>query len=152
TQTGGALPKLADANKGNYQGIILATGNLATCSTNPCSIALPAAGWAALDKYSAQYGVRTLAYYTFPDPRYGIAWTGEAFQGGSAAFLPSAATVFTDLKRTAPMPIENAYIYAANAAPGAGETTTPILTVGGKVVGVIHTKADKREYLALTFD
>src|SRR5262249_19679766 len=74
TQTHGALPALETSSKGLYQGIILSTGNLATCTTNPCSIALPAQGWTTLDKYAAQYGVRTLSYYTFPDPRYGITW------------------------------------------------------------------------------
>jgi hypothetical protein len=94
TKTGGALPPLSGTLKGNYQGIILSTGNLATCTTNPCSIALPAAGWNALDVYAASYGVRTLAYYTFPDPRYGISWTGVATPTGSATFVPAAGSVF----------------------------------------------------------
>jgi hypothetical protein len=152
TQTGGALPPLSDAGGGNYQGIILSTGNLVTCQSGPCVIALPAAGWTALDKYAAQYGVRTLAYYTFPDPRYGIAWTGNAMQGGMAAFQPASSTVFPDLKRTTPMEITNSYIYGATPVAGPGETSTPVLTVNGEAVAVLHKKADKREYLALTFD
>ncbi|MEP6536333.1 MAG: hypothetical protein ABJF23_13485 [Bryobacteraceae bacterium] len=152
TKTGGALPPLNDSFKGYYQGIILATGNLATCTTNPCSIALPPAGWVALDKYAATYGVRTVSYYTFPDPRYGIVWTGASAPGGAAAFTPAAAAVFPYLKRTAPVPITDAYLYLAAAAPGAGETTTPILTVNGQPTAVIHRKADGREYFALTFD
>lgn len=152
TQTGGKLPKLNDFSKGYYQGIILATGNLATCSTNPCSLALPPAGWLELDKYAVKYGVRMLSMYTFPDPRYGIAWTGAASPSGSASFLPAAAGVFPDLKRTQPVAIEHSWIYAAAPAPAAGETTTPVLMVNGAVAGVVHKKADKREYLALTFD
>ena len=50
TQTGGQLPALSGTQKGNYQGIILATGNLVTCSTTPCTIALPEQGWDQLDK------------------------------------------------------------------------------------------------------
>ena len=152
TQTGGALPPLNNMSKGFYQGIILSTGNLATCTTNPCTIALPAAGWAALDKYAANYGVRTVSYYTFPDPRYGITWSGFAAPGGSAAFLPAAAGIFPYLNRNNPLTISNAFLYTAVATPGAGETTTPFLTMGGQIAGVTHKKADGREYLALTFD
>ena len=152
TKTGGVLPRLNDSFKGYYQGIILATGNLATCTTNPCSIALPPAGWVALDKYAASYGVRIISYYTFPDPRYGITWTGVSALGGSASFQPAAASVFPYLKRTSPVPITDAYLFLAAATPGAGETTTPILTINGQPAAVIHKKADGREYLALTFD
>lgn len=152
TQSGGKLPKLNDFSKGFYQGIVLTTGNLATCQGGPCRLALPAEGWLALDKYAVTYGVRMLSYYTFPDPRYGISWTGGTAFAGPAQFLPAAAPVFPDLKRSAPLPLEYTYMYFANLAPAAGETTTPILTLNGQTIGVLHKKADKREYLALTFD
>ena len=152
TQTGGKLPRLERLLKGNYQGIILATGNLVTCSTTPCSVALPDAGWKELDEYAVQYGVRMLAYYTFPDPRYGIAWTGHAQVGGTASFQPASAEAFPDLTRSTPVSIKDAYTYTAILTPGAGETTTPILSMDGDAVGVLHKKADGREYLALTFD
>ena len=152
TETAGKLPRLERFLKGNYQGIILATGNLVTCTTTPCSIALPEAGWKQLDEYAVQYGVRTLAYYTFPDPRYGITWSGAAQVGGTASFLPASAQAFPDLTRSAPLPIKDAYLYTAIPSPGAGETTTPILSMNGQALGALHKKADGREYLALTFD
>ena len=152
TQTGGQLPALSGTQKGNYQGIILATGNLVTCSTTPCTIALPEQGWDQLDKYAMQYGVRTLAYYTFPDPRYGIMWTGDAQVGGTLSFLPASSQAFPDLTRTGQIPVEFAYVYKATPVAGAGETSTPILSMDGQTVGVLHKKADNREYLALTFD
>jgi len=152
TQTHGALPPLNDALKGYYQGIVLATGNLATCTTNPCSIALPDAGWKALDVYAATYGVRMVAYYTFPDPRYGMTWTGSVNQSGNATILPAAADIFRYLNTANPIPIANAYMYGVTPVAGTGETTTPILTVNGQIVGVTHKKADRREYLALTVD
>ncbi|MGH9721470.1 MAG: hypothetical protein ACRD8O_14770 [Bryobacteraceae bacterium] len=152
TQTGGKLPPLNNFLKGYYQGIILTTGNLATCTTNPCSIALPAEGWLALDKYAASYGVRILSYYTFPDPRYGLTWTGVALPGGTASFLPASSAVFPDLNRANPVPVSNSFVYAALPVAGAGETTTPILTINGGIAGVTHRKGDGREYLALTFD
>src|ERR1700694_3725033 len=44
------LPPLNDTTKGFYQGIILATGNLAVCNaTGLCASALSDAGWTALD-------------------------------------------------------------------------------------------------------
>lgn len=152
TQTHGALPPLENSTKGFYQGIILSTGNLATCTTNPCSIALPAAGWSTLDKYAAQYGVRTLSYYSFPDPRYGIAWNGTAALGGTASFLQGSAPVFQNVNRSGSLPVRNAYYYGAVAAPAAGDTTTPILAIDGQAAAFLHRKADGREYLALTFD
>jgi hypothetical protein len=152
TQTGGKLPKLEDWSKGYYQGIILATGNLATCTTNPCSLALPPEGWLTLDKYAVSYGVRILSYYTFPDPRYGISWTGGVASSGMAQFLPAATSVFPDLKRTQPVPVNYSYMYFAAPTPAAGESTTPFLTVDGQIAGVLHKKVDKREYLALTLD
>jgi hypothetical protein len=152
TQTHGALPPLENSTKGFYQGIILSTGNLATCTTNPCSIALPAAGWAALDKYAVQYGVRTLSYYSFPDPRYGIAWNGQANLGGTATFLPAASSVFQTANRASSVPVKNAYFYGAVPAAAAGDITTPVLAIDGQSTGFLHRKADGREYLAFTFD
>jgi hypothetical protein len=152
TETGGQLPPLQQNQQGSYQGIILATGNLVTCKTTPCSIALPEAGWEKLDQYAMQYGVRTLAYYTFPDPRYGLMWTGEAQTGGSASFAPGSAEAFPDLTRTGQIPVEFAYVYKASPIAQAGETTTPVLTMDGATIAVLHKKADNREYLALTFD
>jgi hypothetical protein len=152
TKTGGKLPALENYSKGFYQGIIFATGNLVTCSTNPCSLALPPAGWLQLDKYAVSYGVRMMSYYTFPDPRYGIAWNGGVATSGSAQFLPASASVFPDLKRTLPVAVNHTYMYYANPVAAAGESTTPFLTINGQITGVLHQKADKREYLALTFD
>jgi hypothetical protein len=105
-----------------------------------------------LDLYAAQYGVRTLSYYTFPDPRYGIVWNGVAQLGGTAAYMPAAAGIFQNENLGAAVPVANAYFYGANAVPAAGETTTPILTVNGQTAGVVDKKADGREYMALTFD
>jgi hypothetical protein len=48
--------------------------------------------------------------------------------------------------------VKDSYLYGAQSNPGAGNTTTPILTIDGMTAGVIHRKADGREYLALTFD
>jgi len=163
TSTGGQLPPLFDATRGLYQAIILSTGNLATCNTSgACSIALPAAGWTALDSYTATYGVRTVAYYCFPDPvRYGITFAGSTTTSGSIGFSTataatgtdtSAASVFSYMNRANPVTLTGAWTYLATPAPAAGEITTPLLTLSGRTVGAYHKKADGREYIALTMD
>lgn len=153
---GATLPPLSDATtgKGNYQGILLASGNLGVCDPN-CRSALSVEDWTALDNYSRDFGVRTVSYYTFPEPRYGIAGTGFVTTDvtpASIAFAPAAAPIFPYLNRANPLTLQYAYAYLATPAPAAGETTTPILTINGATAGVLHTKADGREYMALTFD
>src|SRR5436190_13399879 len=160
TSTAGKLPALSDGTTGFYQGIVLSSGNLATCnSSGVCSIALPAEGWAALDTYTATYSVRTLSYYTWPEARYGITFAGGTTTSGSIAFSTaaaaagtdtSAATVFSYMNRASTVPLTGAWTYRADPTPAAGEITTPLLTESGKTIAAYHKKADGRESLALT--
>jgi hypothetical protein len=149
-----SLPALDNGSKGFYQGIILASGNLAVCDPT-CRIPLPDAGWTALDTYTRDYGVRTVSYYTWPEDRYGLQYVSSLSTDPTVAhlnFTAAAANVFPYLRRTGPLPIRYAWTYLANPVAATGETTTPILTVNGLTTGVIHQKADGREYMALTFD
>jgi hypothetical protein len=150
------LPALASTDKGNYQGIILATGNLVFFDGAVYKSALDANGWATLDAYARDYRVRTVSYYTFPETRYGITFTGaQATSDASplnASITAPGQPLFPYLKSGAAVRIANAYVYMASPSPAADETTTPIATVGTSTVGVLHSKADGREYLALTFD
>ena len=153
---GAILPPLSDSTtgKGNYQGILLATGNLGICDPG-CRSALSSGDWTALDNYSRDFGVRTVSYYTFPEARYGIApisFVNTDVAPASIAFAPDAAAIFPYLNPANPLTLRYAYAYLATPAPAAGETTTPILTINGSTAGVLHTKADGREYMALTFD
>ncbi len=154
---GQRLPPLDNGVKGFYQGIILTIGNLAVC--NPaCHSVLDVNGWAALDSYTRNYHVRVASYYTFPEARYGMAYVlgsgmGTTDQAPGLANLTSAgASVFNYLQPNATVKIAWAWTYLATAVAARGETTTPILQIGGSVVGVTHTSADGREYLALTMD
>ncbi|MBI4889375.1 MAG: hypothetical protein HY821_02040 [Acidobacteria bacterium] len=150
------LPQLYSGSRGEYQGIVLATGNPAVCDPN-CRALLTAADWTALDNYARDYGVRTVAWYAWPEARYGLA---SATGGGvstdtvtaSMAFTSSAASVFPYLNRSNPLKVKQAYYYPAIASAASGETTVPLLTINGSTVGALHTKADGREYLAFTFD
>ncbi len=154
---GQRLPPLDNGVKGFYQGIILTIGNLAVC--NPaCHSVLDVNGWAALDSYTRNYHVRVASYYTFPEARYGMAYVlgsgmGTTDQAPGLANLTSAgASVFNYLQPNATVKIAWAWTYLATAVAANRETTTPILQIGGSVVGVTHTSADGREYLALTMD
>ena len=152
---GQPLPPLDNGVKGFYQGIILTIGNLAVC--NPaCHSVLDANGWAALDSYTRNYHVRVASYFTFPEARYGMAFVsgmGTTDEAPALANLTSAgASVFNYLQPSATVKIASAWTYLATAVAAKGETTTPILQIGGSVAGVTHTSADGREYLALTMD
>src|SRR5215471_12736621 len=153
--TGQPLPPLDNGIKGFYQGIIVTIGNLAVCNPT-CHSALDASGWAALDSYTRNYHVRVASYFTFPEARYGMAFVsgmGTTDEAPALANLTSAgASVFNYLQPSATVKIASAWTYLATAVAAKGETTTPILQIGGSVAGVTHTSADGREYLALTMD
>ena len=148
------LPALSTAGKGNYQGVILATGNLGLCDPT-CRSALTADEWLALDAYTRDYGVRTVAYYAYPEARYGMtAISGFSTDAAPApmTFTNASANVFRTMNRANKLNLRYAYYYAALPVAAAGEVTSPILTINNQTVGVLHTKADGREYMALTFD
>ncbi len=148
------LPPLTDGTKGLFQGIMLATGNLAVCDPT-CRSTLAAADWDRLDSYTRDFGVRTVSYYTFPEPRYGMTFISAFSTDATPAsinFTASAAPIFSYLNRANPLRVSYAYVYLAAILQGNGEVTTPILTVNSQTAGVVHKKADGREYLALTVD
>ena len=151
------LPPLTDAaaTKGNYQGIVLSSGNPVYCALNVCTPGLGAADWTVLENYAHDFGVRIASYYSWPEARYGLAFNqalSSTTTPKTAYFTGDAASLFPYLNTAAGVSIANAYMYLATAAPITGETTTPFLTVNGYVVGATHRKADGREYLALTVD
>lgn len=148
------LPPLSTPAKGLFQGIILSTGGLSVYDTTWHS-ALSDADWAALDTYTRDYRVRMVAWYAWPEKRYGLAPVGALSTETTpqlAQFTSAAASVFPYLNTANPVKIANAYTYLAAAAADPGETVTPLLTVQGNPVAVIDTKSDGREYMALTMD
>ena len=150
------LPVLNDATKGFYQGIILVTGNLGVCDPT-CRSALSQADWNRLDLYSVNFGVRTVSYYTFPEPRYGMAYTSAVSSSSAApqfaSFTAAAAQLFSSLNRTNPVKVTDAYVYFGAVYPIAGATTTPVLLAGnGGILGALFNDSDGSESLALTMD
>ena len=151
---GQALPMLDDGTTGNYQGIILVTGNLGVCDPN-CHSALAPEEWARLESYAANYSVRTLSYYTYPESRYGL----RPRETSAGALVPTSITltgdavpIFPYLRQSRDIPIAGAFAYLADPVAAPGEITVPLLTMGDAAVAVTHTTSDGREYLALTLD
>ena len=149
------LPALTESGKGRYQGIVLSTGNLSVCDPS-CRSALSATDWTSIDNYTRDYKVRMAAFYAWPEKRYGLTAGNPIVTSDAApqyaAFTSSASSVFSYLNVSNPLKIAGAYMYPAAITPDAGETVTPLLTVGGAPVAVVDKKADGREFLALTMD
>jgi hypothetical protein len=152
---GQSLPVLDDGKTGHYQGIVLATGNAGVCDPT-CRSALSTADWARLDTYTAAYNVRTLSYYTYPEARYGLSYRNGTMAPLNAPvplqFTSDAGPIFPYLRTDQGVSVAGAFIYMGDPVAGPGETTIPILKLGDTTVGVLHTTADGREYLALTMD
>lgn len=145
----------------NYQAVVLTIGNLAYCNASgTCQSTFSPADWAALDNFTAAFSIRTLSYYTFPEPRYGLSYVSAVNTTSASPVnvtVPSTGvSTFSYLKPTASIPVKDAYMYLAVPVAAAGETTTPVLRVsqGGVnyTVGAIHTAASGQQYLALTMD
>jgi hypothetical protein len=159
------LPQFSGGpNSANYYGIILTVGNLAYCNTQACQSTFSDSDWAAMDAFTATFGVRTLSMYTFPEARYGLTFSGTAISTTSASPVNTelasgqalATSTFPYIVPTAQIPIENAYLYLASATAATGESTVPILSAtyngANYTVGVIHTSVTGQQYLALTMD
>jgi hypothetical protein len=151
------FPALSDGGvHAYYQAIVLTTGNLSYKGVS----ALSTADWQAMDNFTAAFQVRTLSYYTWPEPRYGLAYinaVGTTAAAPVSVTIPSTGTsTFSYLKSTASIPVTNAYMYLATTVQGTGETTVPVLQAkyngGTYTVGAIHTAATGQQYLALTMD
>ncbi len=150
------LPALSVNGQGKYQGIVLSTGSLTYYNGTSYVSALSAADWLAIETYMRDYNVRLASFYTFPEARYGLTYTSALSptdaSPGNVAMTAEGKAIFTYLNHSSPVNVASAYTYLATSTPAAGETTTPLLTMGGGIVGATHRKADGREYLALTMD
>lgn len=146
------MPALSANNIGNYQGIILTTGNLSYYNGSAWVSGLTADQWTALDTYQKDYKVRAVSYYTWPEPRYGLEFVSATGNTANLTFTTAAASIFPYINRNNPVPVEYSWTYLSRTIQATGETTTPILLMAGNVVGVLHTKPDGREYMAFTMD
>lgn len=153
---GGLTPdKLSDGCRGFYQGVILATGNLAYNPNGGADArsALTDAEWEALRGYEEEFDVRRAAWYAYPSPDYGLESperVNTAKEPLEAQFTEAGKDVFSYVNAQNPLTIRDAFAYPAEPTD---ESTTPLLTDGeGDTLAAVSKHPGGRETLALTFD
>jgi hypothetical protein len=149
--TGPALnmDDLVVADHGRYYAIVLDVGDLAAGGQS----AFTDSEWMTLASYEARFGVRRAALYTYPTDAYGLVSTGTGFDASTkpiaAHCTPAGAAVFVGANCAVTVPIDDAWVYGAQASDAA---TVPLLVDdAGSVYAATRTYPDGREALALTF-
>ncbi|MGY2893922.1 hypothetical protein ACVWZX_001937 [Deinococcus sp. UYEF24] len=140
---------------GNYQGVLLTTGNLAyEASPGNWQSGLDWAGWNLLWQYESDYHVRQLALYTYPSSwpeDYGMRDAGAASGTATPTLTAGGAQVFTDLRSGMALPIKFAYNYPATIVSVPGVVTTPLLSDSAGRTLAVRSDTAGRERIALNF-
>ncbi|HXH96694.1 MAG TPA: hypothetical protein VNH40_05725, partial [Gaiellaceae bacterium] len=141
-----------DGTTGNYEGVILASGNLGYFdSGNNFVSGFTAEEWQTLWDYEAKFRVRQVTSVTYPGgspDTYGLNYAGATGDTVQATLTNSGKQVFSYLNASASITIENAWTYLGTVADA---SVTPLLTTGdGYVIASTNTYADGRENLAVT--
>lgn len=169
---------LCDAQNGQgrarYQAVVLTTGALGyRRDDGQYDSGLSLDEWRLLWAFEAKYRLRQASLYTVPGgwpDTYGLTAPVKALDTGATPLQvrptrpgdvagtpgatraqPSGREVFADLPPDAPVTLQGAYTYLAQAVPGA--PVTPLLTdAQGHLIASIHRYPDGRQNLALTTD
>jgi len=100
--------RLATGARGHYYGVILDRGNLSVGSGS----AFSASEWAVLADYEAQFRVRRVALYAYPEDTYGLAPAADAIDTTTVPLslncTPSGVAVFADTNCSAGITIKGA--------------------------------------------
>ena len=160
---GNRLTNIAFTNpttgQGLYQGLIYTDRTFSPCNPT-CTTLLTNTDWTTLSNYISQYNIRVVTYYTYPDPKWGLTPVSGAGYSSSnplqVKLTSAGASIFPYINAANSIPVAGSggpiWAYKANATAAAGETTTPILTVGSNVVGVTHVNTSGQQSLSLTMD
>jgi hypothetical protein len=109
--------------------------------------------WARLDAYELACAAREVAWYAWPSESNGLQLVSE-FEGDAVVptyLSTDGAPLFDYLKADAAIDLAGVWGYRAQVMDPA--TTTALLQAeGGEALAVVHTRADGREVLAMTFD
>jgi hypothetical protein len=158
TQKPGLLTadKLSAGCDGKYQGVILATGNLAYTPDGGLTYvsALTPQEWLALRAYEQTFKVREISWYVYPGVDSGLNPPTAGVDTGAApidARLTAAgAKVFATVNAANPIPISLSWTYLATPADA---NVTPLLVdAAGNALVSSRVTSDGRETLAMTFD
>jgi hypothetical protein len=142
-----AAPTLSDgACHGYYQGVIFAYGG--------DYYSIPSWQTTLID-YEQTFNVRQVNWYDFPDPNYGLSYTGTQIPDTSTYttnFTAAAAPVFFYANTATPLTIANASVDLATADVAAGGSLTPLLQdASGNIVSAIYN-LNGQQFLTQTFD
>ena len=137
---------LAQGNLGYYCAVLLADGQL----VNGGASAFSAAEWQVLWDYTSTFGVREVAWYTYPTAEYGFDTVESLGAVTTDAILaPAAVPLFSYLTADTPVTIKDAWVYGGEIADDA----TPLLEdATGRGLAAHKLHANGRETIALTFD
>lgn len=143
---------------GQYQGILLATGNLGyEASPGVYQSALTAAQWQMLWQYEADFRVRQVTLYTYPGgapDNYGLTLYSAADTSSTpiqASLTAVGQQLFAYLNPASPVSIRNAWTYLAT--PVSSGNPVPLLqTADGFAIASVYTYPDGRQNLAITTD
>jgi hypothetical protein len=148
--------KLATGCDGKYQGVILATGNLAYTPDGGLTYvsALTPEEWLALRGYEQSFKVREVSWYVYPGADSGLNPPTAGVDTGAApidARLTAAgAKLFSTVNAANPIPISYSWTYLATPADA---TVTPLLVdAAGNALVSSRVTSDGRETIAMTFD
>lgn len=147
--------KLSDSCHGYYQGVILTNGQLVYANGASSVSALSQQEWTNLRNYEAKLGIRQLNWYIYPTSDFGYQAPSSSFDTTSkplsAQLTSQAQSTFPYMNMGSTVTIQNVFAYLAKPLPDSG--TTPILTdTNGNALAAVHTTADSRQMLSLTFD
>ncbi|MGH2627191.1 MAG: Ig-like domain-containing protein, partial [Anaerolineales bacterium] len=141
--------------EGFYQAVILGNGQAAYPDpTAGWQSALTDAEWRTLWTYERDFGVRQATWYTFPTAEYGFQPPTAGFDTTAnpieASFTGPGRTTFSYANTSNPVTIRNVWAYQAK--PLDGNTSSLFLDRDGNALGAIKNYPDGTQNLALTFD
>ncbi|WP_421381633.1 hypothetical protein ACOJQI_20630 [Bacillus salacetis] len=141
------------SSTGNFQGVLLTTGNLGyQSSPGVWESAFTYEEWQTLWNYEAQYGVRQAVLYTYPGSypdNYGLISSNGASSDLEAVLTKEGAETFSYLNPDIKIGIKGAWTYQAAHEEG----VTPLLkSTEGYTLAVLKNYPDGRESIALTMD
>ncbi|WP_349276769.1 hypothetical protein [Polaromonas hydrogenivorans] len=156
------------AGNGKYQGIILATGDLAAYNapTNNYPSAMTAAQWAMLRQYQFDFGVRSATMYTRPaqtidvnnqplDLTYGLTSAVETIATDASAltatFTPLGQQAFGYLNTANPISIKGG-VYTYPSMPVSSATVPLLQTPDARTIASVHTATQGWQNLAIATD
>jgi hypothetical protein len=138
----------AEPGLGNYNGVILTTAGLSYYDGSAWASALDANEWSLLRQYEADYRVREVQYFSFPDGAgTGMSWNSVASGTPNTMTLTTdGRSVFGYLKTNAQIPLKDTYTYFGTPVGNA----KPLLTTPEGTVAATTSWPDGRESLSMT--